>query len=374
MSSGRWSVRGQFLSGVRPKLWRRLREESRVHPAYRHRALWLTLHAAKNEALARREERLHGASVAATRLAGPPLVVLGHWGSGTTFLHELLALDPDRFAPSTYQVANPHTFLTTERAFRAAFGWTLRGSRPQDEVPTGFGRPQEDEFALAIATGASPYLGAVFPRDADRYDRFLTLRGVEAAAVERWREALGWLARKLTLAGGRPLVLKSPPHTARIRLLLEVFPDARFVHVHRHPFDTFRSTLNQRRVALGRWHLQPPPADEALVDRVLDHHERMYDAFHEEATGLPDERLHHVTFDALEADPVKTLGRVYEALGLDGFAPLEAVLRGRLPELRRHRKSRHGRLPDGLRARVERRWARAFDAWGYAKGEGVDGR
>src|ERR687898_1435915 len=44
-----------------------------------------------------------------------PLFVLGHWRSGTTYLHNLLALDK-RFAhPNVWRVLNPHTFLTTER-------------------------------------------------------------------------------------------------------------------------------------------------------------------------------------------------------------------------------------------------------------------
>src|SRR5262249_6786987 len=44
-----------------------------------------------------------------------PLFVLGHWRSGTTHLHNLLALD-ERFAfPNFFQVFHPHTFLGCER-------------------------------------------------------------------------------------------------------------------------------------------------------------------------------------------------------------------------------------------------------------------
>ena len=37
-----------------------------------------------------------------------------------------------------------------------------------------FGVPNEDELALCVDTGLSPYLGWAFPRQADFYDRFLT--------------------------------------------------------------------------------------------------------------------------------------------------------------------------------------------------------
>ena len=44
-----------------------------------------------------------------------PLFILGHYRSGTTHLHNLLALDPQFAAPTFFQALNPHTFLSTER-------------------------------------------------------------------------------------------------------------------------------------------------------------------------------------------------------------------------------------------------------------------
>eukprot|EP00955_Chlamydomonas_euryale_P093138 364762-Chlamydomonas_euryale.AAC.3 len=63
-------------------------------------------------------------------------------------------------------------------------------------------------------------------------------------ALAEWRRCFLWLLRKLTLsaaladgpgAGPRPLLLKSPVHTARVELLRQLFPRARFVYIHRHP-------------------------------------------------------------------------------------------------------------------------------------------
>ena len=87
--------------------------------------------------------------------------------------------------------------------------------------------------------------------------------------------------RKLTLKYGRPLVLKSPPHTARIRLLLGLFPDARFVHIHRDPYVVFRSTRHMIRAVAAPL---PPPggAREDGDDRILSVYTEMYDAFFEE--------------------------------------------------------------------------------------------
>ena len=39
----------------------------------------------------------------------------------------------------------------------------------------------------------------------------------------------------------RRLILKSPPSTARIGVLLEAFPRAKFVYLYRNPYDVFYS-------------------------------------------------------------------------------------------------------------------------------------
>jgi hypothetical protein len=35
--------------------------------------------------------------------------------------------------------------------------------------------------------------------------------------------------------GHKPLLIKSPVHTARVRRMLKLFPKAKFVFIHRHP-------------------------------------------------------------------------------------------------------------------------------------------
>jgi len=43
----------------------------------------------------------------------------------------------------------------------------------------------------------------------------------------------------LTFKDTRRLVLKSPPHSCRIGVLLEMFPKARFIHIVRDPYLVF---------------------------------------------------------------------------------------------------------------------------------------
>src|SRR6267154_4300919 len=113
----RWSLGHNYLAGISAGDWWRLLRENRfaVDPPYWHRALFITLTSVINSYCRRKEEKRFGAVVEKVEITRPPLFLLGHWRSGTTHLHNLLALDTDQFAfANTYQVVNPHTFLTTE--------------------------------------------------------------------------------------------------------------------------------------------------------------------------------------------------------------------------------------------------------------------
>ena len=93
----------------------------------------------------------------------PPIFILGHWRSGTTLLHELLVQDPRHTFPNTYQCFDPCHFLLTERLVRRYCNWLLPARRIMDNMPVGWERPQEDEFALALLGQPSPYLTIAFP-------------------------------------------------------------------------------------------------------------------------------------------------------------------------------------------------------------------
>jgi omega-hydroxy-beta-dihydromenaquinone-9 sulfotransferase len=242
MRKARWGFWHNYLVGIPWDRWRTLRAENRVDPGFRHRAAYLTGLSALNSFYRRQEEQRYGAAVAKTRITDSPLFVLGHWRTGTTYLHALLAGDTEQFAsPNSIQVSYPYTFLCTEAAVRRQFAAMVPRTRPQDNVELTADTPQEDEFALCVASLKSPYPGMLsFPRRADHYDRYLTFRGVPEPEVEEWKAAFRWFLQKLTLKHQRPLLLKSPTHTGRLRLLLELFPGARFVHIHRDPYAVFR--------------------------------------------------------------------------------------------------------------------------------------
>ncbi|MBL4918481.1 sulfotransferase family protein [Szabonella alba] len=363
----RWSIGHNYLTGITFGAWCRLLWQNgfAISPVYLHRAAAITLASLSNSVLAGVEHLRFARRIDAVEITRPPLFILGHWRSGTTLLHELLAQDDVQFqTPNTYQVVNPHTFLTTENFTTRMFPWLVPPRRPMDNMALSFTSPQEDEFAPLLMTLTSLYLGMSFPRRAAHYERYLTFQDVDRAEVEAWKAAFLRFCRKITLHSPRAVLLKSPPHTARIRTILEMFPDARFVHIHRNPYDVFQSQRHFFDTAGWYTYLQRPDL-AALDEAILTRHEAMYDAYYADLPLIPPGHLHEIRFDQLEADPVAGIAGVYQALSLPGFAGFEPRLRAYVATLKGYRKNSFAPLDATTRARVAERWARSFSKGNY---------
>jgi len=301
------------------------------------------------------------------KITQPPLFILGHWRSGTTLLHNLLTQDSDQFAyANTYQVVNPHTFLSTEEVNSKRFAALVPTKRPMDNMELSFQTPQEDEFAPLLLTFRSLYLGISFPRREDYYSRYLTFRDVPRKEIEAWKAGFEWFLKKLTFKHGRALVLKSPPHTARIRILLEMFPNARFVHIHRDPYAVFQSSRHYFDTATWYTYLQRPELD-GMDERIIRRYTTLYDAFFEDKVMIPSGQFHEVCFEDLERDPLNELRMLYEKLTLPGFHALEPKLKVYVDSLSGYRKNEFPELSHALRRKVAEAWRRTFDEWGYAR-------
>jgi hypothetical protein len=353
------------LTGITLADWLKLLRANRfsVDSAYLLRAIAISFAAANNSVFHWYEKIRYGRRCKDV-LVPPPLFVLGHWRSGTTHLHYLLARD-DRFAcPNFYQVIFPHTFLSTEQRFSGLTAFLLPERRAYDNVRLDLKVPCEDEFAMCVWGFTSPYLTGVFPRRAAHYDQFLTFRNAPPQAVEEWKSSLGLFLKKLMLRHGKPLILKSPTHTGRIKLLLDMFPDARFVHIHRDPYTVFQSMLHTYRTGLPFGRLQRTNEVD-WTQRAIRQYKELYAAFFEERCLIAAGHFHELGFEALEKDPVGEMRKLYEALGLPKFAKVEQTLRTYVDSLSGYRKNIFPELAPDVRHRIASEWRKCFEEWGY---------
>ena len=162
----------------------------------------------------------------------------------------------------------------------------------------------------------------------------------------------------------RPLVLKSPGHTCRIGLLLDLFPEAKFVLIHRDPYDVYQSTVHTVRKAGPFWAFQ---GSSVNTSRIVDDYVEISEAYFAQRHLIRQASLCEISFEQLENQPIDELRRVYESLDLPDFHYAEPKFRDYLQSIAGYQKNVHPDLPPETRELLAQRWGRCFDEWGYEK-------
>jgi hypothetical protein len=309
------------------------------------------------------QQLIFGRAVARTQIREAPIFIIGHWRTGTTFLHELLILDERHTFPNTYQCLEPNHFLLTEKLITRGLPFLMPSRRPMDNMRAGWDRPQEDEFALCMMGQPSPYLTIGFPNNPPRFEEFFDLEEVTPRQRTSWKKAFYRYLQELTYKDPRRLILKSPPHTCRIKILLEMFPDARFVHIVRNPYVLFPSTMNMWK-ALYRAHGMQKPTFQGLDEYVLNCFNRMYETFEKTRQLIPPGRFCEIRYEDLVADPVGQMESLYTQLGLDGFDRFLPRMQKYLADVAGYETNRYELSPE-MREEIGRRWATVIERYQY---------
>ena len=355
----------ELLTGVTLGRWFQiLRENSfSIDLPYWPRAYVTTLFSLRNSVAAAIERMAYQRAIRRTKVASP-LFILGIFRSGTSYLQNLMAQDTRLAFPSMYEVTFPQTFLTTQRLDSAIFGPFMPKVRPQDNVALSFDLPHEDEVCFCSLLGRTFLLDMVFPRNTAFYRLYYTLEDISPQELENWKQALRWFAQKLTYKYQRPLVFKSPGHTCRIKTILEIFPDAKFVHIHRDPYEIYQSWRHLIHSVSSRWGLQRNE-NKALDNDIVQQYAEVYDAYLSERQLIPDGRLCEVAYHDLKNNPLMNLKHIYDRLELPDFAATEAQTRRYVEADGDYQKNQYPPMDESLKKHLGKEWKRFFEAWGY---------
>lgn len=114
----------------------------------------------------------------------------------------------------------------------------------------------------------------------------------------------------------KPWALKYPNHVVAMNEILEVYPDARFVMTHRDPAQVVAS------ISKMTWNLRgmcaAEPVDMHEVGRDMLHFiQRHIDRIMAFDAGPHRQRVIHVDYYSLLADPVREMRAIHEGLGID---------------------------------------------------------
>ncbi len=269
-----------------------------------------------------------------------PVFVLGIPRTGTTMVSNLLAADPARRSPLTWEIDDPvppattATLTTDPRALarleaerrmlaeRPEMGKYYRGSAiyPNECV---FIHAHDFKTLMWESRGRLPgyaeYVLSMDNRSAYDYEkRFLQI--LQADAPGTWN-------------------LKMPSHALFIPTLLEVFPDARLIWTHRDPFTAVGSLVSLISLAHRGYagHVDKDWIAANYPAQAAEHANRAMDA----RDAIGEDRIIDVHYADLMRDPIATMRTVYARLGDDFTPQAEAGMRGWVADNPQDKFGRH---------------------------------
>ena len=289
-----------------------------------------------------------------------PVFVFGMPRTGTTLISNLLAADPGRRSPLTWEIDDPVPPPTSatlyndpralkrleqERQLLAAHPEAGKYYRNSAVYPNECIFFMQSDFKALVweSRGRLPnYRDFVFSTDASSsyayHKRFLQILQADAPGV--WN-------------------LKMPSHGLWLETLLKTYPDARLVWTHRDPLTATGSFCSLIRMGQSRF-LGTPDIEWIAEDmpwQGVEHLNRIMDA----RDRLGEDRIVDVHYADIMRRPIETMRQLYAALGDDFTPEAEGGMQAWLDDNPQGKFGRHeyqldqfGLTPEGVRKRFDR--------------------
>ncbi|MCB9672884.1 MAG: sulfotransferase [Alphaproteobacteria bacterium] len=365
----RWST-DQLITGIETADWLKLLSKNgwRVDATYAHRLAWVSGWSVPASVMGRVEDARFGRELSSMAIDPEPLFVLGHWRSGTTHTHNLLGRVPQHTYPTVYQVVFPSAFLSTGGFLPQLTARFMDDTRTYDNVKHGWDEAAEDEIALAKLTGLSPYISFMFPEQMSKYEKYVDFQECTVAEREKWKQAFAYFIKKIMLqTGGKRVVVKSCTHTARVRMLLEMFPNAKFVYISRHPYEVFASTLHMRSHTDWENFFQVPEEnwEQQRENQTLLLGQRIFDRYAEDRHLIPEENLVELKYHELVGNEMEAMEGIWRKFDLDDWDGAERVLGEYVAGLSGYKRNKL-KIKAKQKESVQQYWASAFEHGGYS--------
>lgn len=297
----------------------------------------------------------------------PPLFIIGHFRSGTTYLHTLMSKDRKYSTPTIYHALFINYCLIGGKWLKRLLSPLMPKQRIQDRVVVTLDEPDEEEIALF---GYSPYNGLTdyfFPKNTQYHNKYILLQTENDQSKNRWRKYYNEVLRIISYSvGNNRLLLKNPFNTTRTLELSQLFPGAKFVFIIRNPYEIYVSTQHWYKTLILPLSLQILSETE-LEDRIVGRFKAMMKKYLKERDKLPRGSVVEITFEALQKDSISVVSAIYEELELPGLDTALPIMEAYLSSVKNYNQNRYDPLPDRIVKRINKEWDFVFDEWAYPK-------
>ncbi|HYD10467.1 MAG TPA: sulfotransferase, partial [Acidimicrobiales bacterium] len=311
-------------------------------------------------------EALAADPVRANRELAPPIVIVGGWRTGTTYLFRLLGTDRRLRAPLPMDLARPWKLAGMSAEDREGMLTGIeRGPNPLHVLNPAlrsvhdYGPRLPEECVLAMGADLRSW-GMSSTVRLERYSRWLAGEDLTTCYAE-YRKVL----QLLDEGDGRRWVLKAPAHTAELRTLVDTLPGAVVVHLHRDVVETVASGASLFAVFRTSYSDEVDPVDVGRFQ--ADQTElwfRRADAYRDDPHSAGATFV-DLAYSELVASPVAAVTRVYEAAGMEPPPDPKAFVDAYDEQSPRHEHGPHRYTPEdfGLDAGELRERFAFLDRW-----------
>ncbi len=261
------------------------------------------------------EKLLYNKKIYALQIKNP-VFIIGHWRSGTTLLHDVLSKDPMFCFPVRRQVFYPEACIHKYSFNDPILHYV--GPRGIDNIIIDPDQsPCEDELAMVNLGALSSYYFFLPPeKHTFMLKKSTTFEAANVHEITYWKKKYVYFLKKILFINpGKILLSKNPSHTARINVLLELFPDAKFIHICRNPQQVIPSYLT----LLKAFYKHTPLTSSVLQNEAFLTYQHTMNTFLKYKDTINSDNFIEIKYEDFEMEPMKQLEKIYTHFNFNHF-------------------------------------------------------
>jgi hypothetical protein len=195
-------------------------------------------------------------------------------------------------------------------------------------------------------------------------EKYVLFENISRDEIQDWKKTYLYLLKKLSIANkSRQLVLKNPPNTARIKMLLSLFPNAKFIYIHRNPFEVYAS--NKRLLEMiGSTYMLGKSRSVNLGNIILETYSKMMTRYLNDKPLIPSGQLIEIQYETFIENPVDIMENIYYKLDLGDFSYCKQAMLTYAYKQKNYLSLKHHLTPDEQDA-VSEKWKKFIEYYNY---------